>query len=116
MGRFYDDPLGFVMYAYDWANERAIQLVELPAPWNLLYESKFGPDAWFCDLCDRIQAQVRANTFDGVHAVKAIREAISSGHGIGKSAGVAWLVDWIMSTRPFSRGTVTAVTNHQLAT
>ncbi|HEY2605555.1 MAG TPA: terminase, partial [Paraburkholderia sp.] len=48
--------------------------------------------------------------------VSAIRMATASGHGIGKSTLVAWLVNWIMSTRPFSQGTVTANTFIQLQT
>jgi len=42
--------------------------------------------------------------------------AAGSGHGIGKSALVAWLILWLMSTRPFCRGTVTASTVTQLTT
>jgi hypothetical protein len=115
MGRFYDDPLGFVMYAYPWSTDPALQVVELQSPWNLIYDSKYGPDKWACEMLDAIGAQVREHAFDGVHAVDAIREAISSGHGIGKSALVAWLVDWIMSTRPNCHGTVTATTSDQLS-
>jgi hypothetical protein len=59
---------------------------------------------------------VRANDFDGHTPVPPIRMATASGHGIGKSALVAWLVDWIMSTRPGAQGTVTAVTAPQLRT
>lgn len=114
IARFYADPLGFVMFSYEWDTDPALQLVELPSPWNLIYDSKYGPDAWACELLDRIGQQVRDNKFDGVHAVKAIREAIASGHGIGKSAITAWLVDWLMSTRPFCKGTVTATTAPQL--
>src|SRR6266702_7969182 len=40
----------------------------------------------------------------------------TSGHGVGKSTLVAWLVDWIMSTRPQAQGTVTANTFPQLET
>ena len=116
ISRFYDDPLGFVLYAWDWDNDPSLRLVELQEPWSLVYDSKYGPDAWFCELCDRVQSQVRANAFDGVQPVKAVREAIASGHGIGKSAGVAWIVNWIMSTRPFAKGTVTATTAPQLET
>lgn len=45
-----------------------------------------------------------------------IRVAVSSGHGIGKSTLQAWVVDWITSTRPYCRGTVTANTSTQLDT
>lgn len=116
VSRFYADPLGFVMFAFDWDHDPALQVCELPSPWNLVYDSKYGPDVWACELLDRVGAQVRANGFDGVHAVKPIREAIASGHGIGKSAITAWLVLWIMSTRPMAKGTVTATTAPQLST
>jgi hypothetical protein len=43
-----------------------------------------------------------------------IRMAETSGHGTGKSAMGAWIADWIMSTRPWSIGTVTAGTAAQL--
>lgn len=115
MGRFYADPLGFVLYAYDWDNDPALQVVKLLDPWNLIYGSEYGPDEWACEFLDGIGDQVRANGFDGTRAVKAIREATSSGHGIGKSAITAWLVNWIMSTRPHCKGAVTANTAEQLA-
>lgn len=115
MGRFYDDPLGFVMYAYDWDGDPSLRVVKLPAPWDLLFDSEYGPDAWACAFLDSVGAQVRAHAFDGSTAVPAIREATSSGHGIGKSAITAWLVNWIMSTRPHCKGVVTANTAEQLA-
>ena len=115
MGRFFDDPLGFVMYAYPWGSDSALQVVHLESPWNLIYDAEFGPDAWACEQLEAIGAAVREHRFDGLHAVDAIRRAIASGHGIGKSAFVAWLVNWIMSTRPHAMGVVTANTAEQLA-
>jgi hypothetical protein len=115
MARFYADPLGFVMYAYDWDNDPSLQIVKLQSPYDLIYGARFGPDLWACEFLDDIGRQVRERGFDGVNAVEAIREAIASGHGIGKSAITAWLVNWIMSTRPFCKGTVTANTAEQLA-
>src|SRR6266851_8019765 len=50
--------------------------------------------------------QVRERAFDGHTPVSPIRRAVASGHGIGKSALTAWIVLWLMSTRPDSRGTV----------
>ena len=116
VARFYADPLGFVMFAYEWDTDPALQVVRLPEPWRSRYSSDYGPDAWACELLDRIGGQVLANSFDGVHAVPPVREAVASGHGIGKSAITAWLVDWIMSTRPYAKGTVTATTAPQLET
>jgi hypothetical protein len=115
MGQFFDDPLGFVLYAFQWDTDPALQVVELPSPWNLIYPSKYGPDAWACEFLDNLGRQVREHDFDGRTPVPAIMEAISSGHGIGKSAMVGWLVCWIMSTRPYAHGTVTATTSDQLS-
>lgn len=114
MGRFYDDPLGFVMYAYDWTNDPALQIVELVEPYASRYNSKYGPDLWSCEFLENVGNQVKERDFNGKDAVMPIREAVSSGHGIGKSAITAWLVDWIMSTRPHSKGVVTANTSDQL--
>ena len=66
------------------------------------------------EVLEELGAAVRARGFDGRTPVAPIRAAISSGHGIGKSALFAWIVDWIMSTRPDCHGTVTAGTNEQL--
>lgn len=113
---FYADPLGFVMWAYPWDDDPSLQIVKLQSPWDLVYNRTHGPDVWACELLESIGAQVNRHNFNGRQAVEAIREAIASGHGIGKSAFVAWLVNWIMSTRPFSQGTVTANTGPQLET
>ena len=115
LARFYADPLGFVLYAYPWDTDRSLQLVPLPEPWSFVYGCDFGPDAWACQLLEDIGAEVRARGFDGVNAVPPIQFAVSSGHGIGKSAMAAWLTHWIMSTRPHSKGVVTANTGEQLA-
>jgi hypothetical protein len=104
VGQFYDDPLGFVQACYPWG-EPGTQL-----------EHQVGPDTWQVDALEDIGRQVRTRAFDGLAAVQPIRVAVSSGHGIGKSTLQAWLVDWIMSTRPRCRGTVTANTATQLDT
>jgi len=114
MARFYDDMLGFVMYAYDWRNDPTLHVVKLLPPYCYLYDAEFGPDVWACEVMIEVGNEVRARGFNGTDPVDAIREAIASGHGIGKSAFVAWLVDWIMSTRPHANGVVTANTAPQL--
>lgn len=116
MGRFFHDPLGFVMYAYDWTGDQSLHIVKLQEPWASRYNSEYGPDKWACEFLDDLGARVKANNFDGRTPVPAIRMATSSGHGIGKSAITAWLVDWIMSTRPHAKGIVTANTAPQLST
>lgn len=116
VAKFYADPLGFVIFAYPWDSDPALQLVELPAPYNMLYSTRHGPDKWACDFLHDLGVLVRERGFDGRFAVDAIRMAVASGHGIGKSALVAWLVDWIMSTRRGANGVVTANTSPQLET
>src|SRR5262245_16395036 len=103
MASLKDDPLSFVRAAYPWGEP------------GLLAEYD-GPDVWQRDLLTDIGREVRSRNFDGVHPVLPIREAISSGHGIGKGVTSAWITDWILSTRPHSRGTVTANTFPQLET
>jgi hypothetical protein len=98
-----DDPLRFVLQAYPWGE---------PGP--LLDHT--GPDTWQRLFLQRLGDQIRINNFQGQQAVAPIRCAVSSGHGIGKSVMVAWLVNWIMSTRPNCQGTVTANTFTQLET
>lgn len=115
MGRFYDDPLGFVLFAWAWNRQRSMQMVPLPEPWASRYQCKYGPDRWACEQLDLIGAEVKKRGFDGIHAVAPLRMAVASGHGIGKSTFTAWIVCWIMSTRPNARGVVTANTAEQLA-
>lgn len=100
---YYDDPLGFVLFAYPWGE---------PGP----LENHAGPDTWQREALEVIGRQVQARRFNGTNAVAPIRMAVSSGHGIGKSVMVAFLVDWIMSTRPHAQGTITANTITQLQT
>jgi hypothetical protein len=96
MARFYDDPLGFVYYAFAWGTGE-------------LSESD-GPDVWQRDYLDAIGAKLRADPDANV------REATASGHGIGKTTVTAWLCLWAMSTRAHLSGVVTANTMSQLST
>src|SRR5262249_20991385 len=52
----------------------------------------------------------------GGSAGAVVEEDISSGHGVGKSAEVAWLILWAISTHADTRGVVTANTENQLRT
>lgn len=93
----YHDPLRFVLGAFPWGEEGT----EL---------AKFsGPDKW--------QLQVLRDVRDGLLTLnEAIQIAVASGHGVGKSALVAWLIYWAMSTMPDTKGVVTANTESQLKT
>ena len=98
------DPLRFVLFAFLWGE-----------PGTSL-EQHTGPDTWQAEFLRDLREEVRQRNFNGAEPVKAIRMAVSSGHGIGKSILVAWLVLWIMSTRPHARGTITANSLKQLET
>lgn len=99
---FYTDPLGFVMMAYPWSEEKG-PLKDEP-----------GPDANQIAFLADLGREVKKRNFDGANPVMPILMAASSGHGTGKSVLGAWLTDWILSTRPYSIGTVTANTYMQL--
>lgn len=116
MASFYDDPLGFVMYAFPWDSDPSIQLVELGEPWASKYNCTYGPDDWACEWLDELGQEIKERGFDNINAVDPIMMATSSGHGIGKSTITAWLILFIMSTRPFAKGVVTANTSEQLKT
>ena len=103
VGQYYADPLGFVVACYPWGE---------PGP----LKDHVGPDVWQAEFLKQLGESVRARGFTGLEPVAPIRMATSSGHGIGKSVLVAWLVDWIMSTRPHAQGTITANTFTQLET
>lgn len=99
---FKNDPLGFVMFTFPWGE-------------GDLY-AQDGPDVWQRKFLVDLGVECKLRGFDGFHTVMPILMSVGSGHGIGKSALVAWLILWIMSTRPNCRGTVTASTVTQLQT
>jgi hypothetical protein len=99
LGSMYDDPLGFVHYAYPWGK---------PGP----LEDETGPDKWQTAVLQRLGQAIR----DGSSTSEAIRVAVASGHGSGKTALIAWLIHWFMSTREFPQVVVTASTQTQLST
>jgi hypothetical protein len=103
VAEFYGDPLGFVRACYPWGEPGALEQEE-------------GPDIWQTEFLTWLGHEVTTRGFDGHTAVDPIRGSVSSGHGIGKSALTAWLIDWIMSTRPYAQGTITSNTRTQLRT
>jgi len=100
--QFYDDPLGYVMFAFPWG-----------VPGTTL-EHESGPDDNQREFLISLGKEVRARGFDGHTPVMPIRMTESSGHGTGKSAMGGWITSWILDTRPHSIGTVTAGTYTQL--
>lgn len=102
LSKFYGDPLGFVRFAYPWG--------EPGSPLEL----ETGPDDNQIEFLTSLGEEVRKRKFNGSDPVMPILMNECSGHGTGKSIMGAWLTNWIMSTRPYSIGTVTAGTAKQL--
>ncbi|MFA5217145.1 hypothetical protein [Sulfuricurvum sp.] len=95
------DPDQFVLYAFPWG-QKGTDL-----------ELFSGPLDWQADVLKEISKRLRAGKMT---VAEAIKYAIASGHGIGKSALVAMVILWAMSTCEDCRGVVTANTENQLKT
>lgn len=94
---FSKDPLSFVIFAFPWG-EPGTELANAT-----------GPEPWQEDILVRLGKGLL--TID-----QAIRLATTSGHGIGKSALVAWIILWAIATAVDTVGVVTANTETQLKT
>lgn len=88
------DPAGFVRFAYPWGEPGALQ-------------KESGADVWQADVLQALGEKARSSDH-------TVRIATTSGHGIGKSALVAWVIQWFMSTRPDAQIIVMANTREQL--
>lgn len=97
-----DDPLECVRYLYPWGHGDL--------------EGFKGPDTWQEGWLREWGEAIRLRQFDGKNPVMPDMASTTSGHGVGKSALVAWIVGVIMSTRPHCRGRVTANSMPQLST
>ena len=95
-----NDPEAFVLFAYPWGQ-----------PNTPLAKFK-GPRKWQREVLRDIGAHIKAN--QGKMNMDTLREAVSSGRGIGKSALVSWLINWMLSTRIGSSVIVSANSEAQL--
>jgi hypothetical protein len=117
INKFWGDPLGYVMFIFPWDTDESIQMVELEPEYRDRFPGcKYGPDKWACEFLDDMGKEIRKNKFNGRDTVPPLRFSTASGHGIGKSTLVSWLIMFIMDTRPYSMGVVTANTGEQLRT
>jgi hypothetical protein len=66
------------------------------------------PEPWQLEILQAIK--------DGLPLGKAVRLAVASGHGVGKTCLVSWILLWAISTREDTRGILTASNEAQLAT
>lgn len=90
---FASDPYGFVQYSF---------------PWGVGDLTGCNIEPW--------QREILEAVGKGLDIKRAIQVAVASGHGVGKSGLVAWLILWSISTRENTRGVVTANTATQLTT
>lgn len=91
------DPEAFVLGAFPWGEA------------GTTLEAFEGPEQWQRDILRDIANGLLTPS-------EAIQLARASGHGIGKSALVAWIILWAFTTAPDTRGVVTANTEAQLKT
>lgn len=98
LAKYRHDPLGAVMYGFPWGEGEL--------------RSSRGPRKWQRQLLRDIGQHLS----NPETRFKPFKGAISSGHGIGKSAEVAFLIWWALSTFEDCRVNVTANTKGQLDT
>ncbi|RTL04982.1 terminase [Candidatus Dependentiae bacterium] len=79
-------------------------------------KDKTGPEPWQEEELKALGAHIRNNAeFKAMGLeLEVWKSAIASGHGVGKSAMVSWIIIFLMSTRADTRGAVTASTQFQL--
>jgi len=92
------DPWGYVRFAYPWGLDGALK-------------DSLGPRDWQIDVLQTIGKHLQ-----GPQRHTPLQLAVSSGHGIGKSALIAMIINWAMSTCVDARVVVTANTEAQLRT
>lgn len=99
-----DNLEAFVMFKYPWGKA------------NTPLENFRGPRTWQRDEMQAITEHIRNNKVAMARGLppSVYRSAKASGRGIGKSALVAWLVEWMGDTRLGSTTIVTANTEQQL--
>lgn len=95
-----DNPLAFVMFAYPWGVK------------GTPLEHFTGPRKWQREVLTSMAEHIKQN--NGRLDFDVLRLAVSSGRGIGKSALVSWITDWMLSTRIGSTTIISANSESQL--
>jgi len=99
---FVRDPLSFVRFVFPWTKKGA------PLSWEK------GPRPWQEAVLVEIGERLEINA--ALKRSKPIHIAVASGHGIGKSALMAWIKLWALATFEDSVSMITANTDQQLRT
>jgi len=109
IGMFAHDPLGYVKYVYPWG-EGPLEKHTGSRTWQAEVLTFIGQ--W---LSNSLEGEDRER-FGSDTRFKPCKIAVSSGHGIGKSTLVSWVINWALDTFGDSRVIVTANTKGQLDT
>ena len=99
-GPIKDNPVNFVMYVFPWGQK------------DTPLEDFKGPRKWQEKILREMAIHIERNNV--LDLPEMFRLAVASGRGIGKSALVAWIIIWMLSTRLGSTIIVTANTEQQL--
>ena len=94
------DPEAFVLFCFPWGQP------------NTPLAKFSGPRKWQREVLRSIGDHIKAN--DGQLQMDTLRQAVSSGRGIGKSALVSWLILWMLTTRIGATVIVSANSEAQL--
>lgn len=95
-------------HLYRWRSDPLLFVQEI-FPWGKGSLEKYsGPDEW--------QSELLATLRDNLSRDKPLRVAVASGHDIGKTTVLAWIILWAVATEVDTRGIVTAITDTQLRT
>lgn len=97
---FSHDPEGYVLYNFPWGVKGTPLEHKQIRSWQRAQLRRIG---------EKLKAGETS-------PMEVIQEAISSGHGIGKSTEVAWLIKWALDTFEDAKVVVTANTATQLKT
>lgn len=98
LAEYTDDPLGFVMCAYPWG------------------QGELAGEAGPREHQRRFLTQIGEHLRNPETRYKPFRKAVSSGHGIGKSAELSWIAHWALSTFEDAKVIIMAGTGDQLKT
>ena len=94
---FYNNPIEFIQTVFPWGE-----------PGTIL-EDEQGPDIWQKNVLTQMALDIDKKAASS-------RVAVASGHGIGKTALISWIILWFLCTRPNPQIVVTAGTESQLKT
>jgi hypothetical protein len=97
IGSYSLDPVGLVKYIFPWGGDKL---------------KTDGPRTWQTDVLEDIKQHLA----DPETRFQPLQIAVASGHGIGKSALIAMIMEWAKSTCEDCKVIATAGTGTQLAT